>query len=169
MAPLAPPRLFMWVNRVFFFFSLTTTALPASAAVLILVNKSTQQMSISVDGVPRYRFAVSTGRAGYGTPSGTYHPQRLAAAWHALRAPRRLVSAESAAPRTSRDLPNLCPPLLPVTVHADVLMSHELVWTHCSACTIMSHDQQGRDHGCRGLAPRPWPWSIRSHVPRERN
>jgi predicted ATPase len=24
-------------------------------------------------------------------------------------------------------------------------MSHELVWTHCSACTIMSHDQQGRD------------------------
>jgi hypothetical protein len=39
-------------------------------------------MSISVDGVPRYRFAVSTGRAGYGTPSGTYHPQRLAAVWH---------------------------------------------------------------------------------------
>jgi class 3 adenylate cyclase/predicted ATPase len=79
------------------------------------------------------------------------------------------TTAESAAPRTSRDLPNLCPPLLPVTVYADVLMSHELVWTHCSACTIMSHDKQGRDHGCRGLAPRPWPWSIRSHVPRERN
>jgi hypothetical protein len=38
-------------------------------------------MSVSVDGVPRYRFAVSTGRAGYGTPSGTYHPQRLAASW----------------------------------------------------------------------------------------
>jgi L,D-transpeptidase catalytic domain len=28
-----------------------------------------------------YRFAVSTGRAGYGTPNGTYHPQRLAASW----------------------------------------------------------------------------------------
>ena len=38
-------------------------------------------MTVSVDGVPRYRFAVSTGRAGYGTPNGTYHPQRLAASW----------------------------------------------------------------------------------------
>ena len=81
MATLAAPRLFMWVTRAFFFFSLTTAALPASAAVLISVNKSTQQMSVSVDGVPRYRFAVSTGRAGYGTPNGTYHPQRLAASW----------------------------------------------------------------------------------------
>jgi hypothetical protein len=38
-------------------------------------------MSVAVDGVPRYRFTVSTGRAGYGTPNGTYHPQRLAASW----------------------------------------------------------------------------------------
>ena len=38
-------------------------------------------MPVSVDGTPRYRFAVSTGRAGYGTPNGTYHPQRLAASW----------------------------------------------------------------------------------------
>ena len=57
------------------------TALPAFANILISVDKSTQQMSVSVDGVPRYRFAVSTGRAGYGTPNGTYHPQRLAASW----------------------------------------------------------------------------------------
>ena len=56
-----------------------TTALPTFANILISVDKSTQQMSVSVDGVPRYRFAVSTGRAGYGTPNGTYHPQRLAA------------------------------------------------------------------------------------------
>ena len=54
------------------------TALPTFANVLISVDKSTQQMSVSVDGVPRYRFAVSTGRAGYGTPNGTYYPQRLA-------------------------------------------------------------------------------------------
>ena len=52
-----------------------------AAKVLISVDKSTQQMSVSVDGVPRYRFAVSTGRAGYGTPNGTYHPQHLAASW----------------------------------------------------------------------------------------
>src|SRR4029077_5696396 len=62
-------------------FALTTLALPASAKVLISVDKSTQQMSVSVDGVPRYRYAVSTGRAGYGTPNGTYHPQHLAASW----------------------------------------------------------------------------------------
>ena len=29
-------------------------------------------------------------------------------------------------------------------------------------CTIMSHDLQGRDHGCRRLAPRPWPGSRES-------
>ena len=62
-------------------FSLTSAASPVSAEVAISVNKSTQQMSVSVDGVPRYRFTVSTGRAGYGTPNGTYHPQRLAASW----------------------------------------------------------------------------------------
>ena len=81
MAPLAPPRLTAWLICALSFFTVTTGALPASAAVLISVNKSTQQMSVAVDGVPRYRFAVSTGRAGYGTPSGTYRPQRLAASW----------------------------------------------------------------------------------------
>ena len=65
-------------------FSLTTAAPPAFANVLISVNKSTQQMSVSVDGVPRYRFTVSTGRAGYGTPNGSYHPQRLAASWFSI-------------------------------------------------------------------------------------
>jgi lipoprotein-anchoring transpeptidase ErfK/SrfK len=53
----------------------------ACANVVIAVDKNTQQMSVSVDGVPRYRWAVSTGRAGYGTPSGTYHPQRLEKTW----------------------------------------------------------------------------------------
>jgi hypothetical protein len=36
----------------------------ARASVLIASDKSMQQMSVSVDGVPRYRWAVSTGRAG---------------------------------------------------------------------------------------------------------
>jgi hypothetical protein len=61
--------------------ALTISAPPALGEVLISVDKSTQQMSVSVDGVPRYRFAVSTGRPGYGTPNGTYHPQHLAASW----------------------------------------------------------------------------------------
>lgn len=53
----------------------------ARANILIAVDKSTQQMSVSVDGAPRYQWSVSTGRAGYGTPSGTYHPQRLETTW----------------------------------------------------------------------------------------
>jgi hypothetical protein len=53
----------------------------ARANILIAVDKSAQQMSVSVDGAPRYQWSVSTGRAGYGTPSGTYHPQRLETTW----------------------------------------------------------------------------------------
>jgi len=56
-------------------------ATAAHANVLISIDKSTQQMMVSVDGVPRYRWAVSTGRAGYGTPSGTYRPQRMERSW----------------------------------------------------------------------------------------
>ena len=57
------------------------TASATSAAIVITVDKSSQQMAVSVDGVPRYSWSVSTGRAGYGTPSGTYHPQRLEKSW----------------------------------------------------------------------------------------
>ena len=46
-----------------FLFSFTTAAEPAFAEVLISVNKSTQQMSVLVDGVPRYGFAVSNDRS----------------------------------------------------------------------------------------------------------
>src|SRR5450631_591455 len=53
----------------------------AGAHVLINVDKTSQQMTVSVDGAPRYHFAVSTGRPGLGTPSGTFHPQRMAATW----------------------------------------------------------------------------------------
>jgi hypothetical protein len=53
----------------------------AGAHVLINVDKSTQEMTVSVDGTPRYHFAVSTGRPGLGTPSGTFHPQRMERTW----------------------------------------------------------------------------------------
>src|SRR5690348_610188 len=79
MSPLIKVKAFKLVFGLFLFSF--ATAEPAFAEVLISVIKSTQQMSVSVDGVPRYRFAGSTGRAGYGTPNGTYHPQRLAASW----------------------------------------------------------------------------------------
>ena len=59
----------------------TLHAASADAHVLINVDKSAQQMTVSIDGMPRYRFAVSTGRPGYGTPNGTFRPQRMEPVW----------------------------------------------------------------------------------------
>jgi hypothetical protein len=50
---------------------------PARANILISVDKSKQQMTVTVDGDPRYIWPVSTGRAGYDTPSGTFHPTSM--------------------------------------------------------------------------------------------
>jgi hypothetical protein len=52
-------------------------AAPASANILISIDKSTQQMSVAVDGAERYVWPVSTGRPGYDTPSGTFKPNRM--------------------------------------------------------------------------------------------
>ena len=38
----------------------------AKANVVVHVDKNQQRMTVEVDGVPRYEWAVSTGRAGYG-------------------------------------------------------------------------------------------------------
>ena len=61
MLPASTLRVSGWLIYVFSFLTLMTGA-PAFARVLIIVDKSTQQMFVSVDGMPRYRFAVSTGR-----------------------------------------------------------------------------------------------------------
>ena len=52
-------------------------AAPASADILITIDKSSQQMSVAVDGAQRYVWPVSTGRPGYDTPSGTFKPNRM--------------------------------------------------------------------------------------------
>ena len=54
-------------------------AAPASAKVLITVDKSAQQMNVSVDGVHRWTWPVSTGIARYDTPSGSYRAFRMEA------------------------------------------------------------------------------------------
>jgi lipoprotein-anchoring transpeptidase ErfK/SrfK len=54
---------------------------PARAAVLVEIDKSSQRMAVSVDGMMRYNWPVSTGRSGYGTPSGVFHPQLMARRW----------------------------------------------------------------------------------------
>ncbi|NBJ09458.1 L,D-transpeptidase [Microvirga arsenatis] len=57
--------------------TLTLGAGWAKADVLITVDKTTQHMSVSVGGKPRYAWSVSTGKAGYETPVGTFTPSRL--------------------------------------------------------------------------------------------
>ena len=51
--------------------------MPARADVVVQIDKSSQRMAVSVDGTMRYNWPVSTGRDGYGTPSGTFHPQSM--------------------------------------------------------------------------------------------
>jgi lipoprotein-anchoring transpeptidase ErfK/SrfK len=54
---------------------------PATAEVVITVDKGAQRMTVMVDGSERYTWAVSTGTAG-GPPTGTFRPQRLERDWH---------------------------------------------------------------------------------------
>jgi hypothetical protein len=54
-------------------------AAPASANVLIWIDKSTQHMTISVDGAPLYDWPVSTGMRGRETPAGSFQPFRTEA------------------------------------------------------------------------------------------
>ena len=58
---------------------------PAQAGVLVHIDKSSQRMSVSVDGSARYGWPVSTGRSGYGTPSGVFHPQMMARRWYSKK------------------------------------------------------------------------------------
>ena len=54
-------------------------ALPAAAFAQVVahISLSTQRMNVSVNGVPRYNWAVSTARPGYRTPTGTFKPTAL--------------------------------------------------------------------------------------------
>lgn len=54
---------------------------PASADVLVNISKSSQRMSVLVDGTTRYNWKVSTGARNYTTPSGVYAPQWMARRW----------------------------------------------------------------------------------------
>jgi lipoprotein-anchoring transpeptidase ErfK/SrfK len=49
----------------------------ASAGVVVQIDKSSQRMTVSVDGASLYTWPVSTGRGGYGTPSGRFRPQMM--------------------------------------------------------------------------------------------
>jgi hypothetical protein len=55
----------------------TLGALPASALLLIEIDKSSQQMTVSRDGREIYVWPMSSGLARYDTPSGSYTPFRM--------------------------------------------------------------------------------------------
>lgn len=51
----------------------------ASAAILVTIDKTTQRMTVEMDGQPLYTWPVSTGRRGYDTPSGSFKAFRMEA------------------------------------------------------------------------------------------
>ena len=59
----------------------TALVLPLSTAaranIVVSIDKTTQHMTVAVDGEPRYSWPVSTGRPGYDTPNGTFKPNRM--------------------------------------------------------------------------------------------
>ncbi|MGH6842758.1 MAG: L,D-transpeptidase family protein [Methylocella sp.] len=52
------------------------------SAVLVNIDKTSQRMTVSLDGVETYEWPVSTGRAGYSTPSGTYVATSMNEIWY---------------------------------------------------------------------------------------
>jgi lipoprotein-anchoring transpeptidase ErfK/SrfK len=54
----------------------------ASSAILINIDKTNQKMTVFLDGVKKYDWPVSTGKAGYSTPSGTYTATSMNEIWY---------------------------------------------------------------------------------------
>src|SRR5665213_15126 len=57
--------------------ALAVSTFPASAGILIEVDKSAQQMTVSQDGALLYTWPVSTGVRAHDTPSGAFTPFRM--------------------------------------------------------------------------------------------
>ena len=58
-------------------FATMSLAAMAQAAIVVNIDKSSQRMTVAVDGATRYVWPVSTGRAGYDTPNGTFKVNRM--------------------------------------------------------------------------------------------
>lgn len=65
------------LTGVVFTLAMFGTANVARASVLARIDLSAQRMYVSVNGVRRYTWRVSTGRRGYRTPVGRYRPWLL--------------------------------------------------------------------------------------------
>lgn len=62
--------------------ALLCLSVPARADILVTISKSQQRMSVVADGSELYRWPVSTGRRGFATPNGAFHPVRLERHWY---------------------------------------------------------------------------------------
>ena len=58
------------------------SAEPPASKILVVIDKSTQEMKVFVDNVERYTWSVSTGLPGYETPSGTYPARSMSKIWY---------------------------------------------------------------------------------------
>jgi len=71
----------MRLRRLLPLLAATLSALGAASSargdILISIDKSAQQMTVTVDGDPRYNWPVSTGARGYDTPAGEFKPFRM--------------------------------------------------------------------------------------------
>jgi hypothetical protein len=52
------------------------------STILVTIDKSRQRMTVVLDGVPKYEWPVSTGKAGYSTPSGKYTATSMNEIWY---------------------------------------------------------------------------------------
>jgi lipoprotein-anchoring transpeptidase ErfK/SrfK len=53
--------------------------------VVASINLASQTMSVSVNGEPRYTWAISSGVAKHPTPRGTFHPQWTSKMWYSRK------------------------------------------------------------------------------------
>ena len=53
-----------------------------SGNILVTIDKSRQKMTVVLDGVTKYEWPVSTGKAGYSTPSGSYTATSMNEIWY---------------------------------------------------------------------------------------
>ncbi|MEZ5829242.1 MAG: L,D-transpeptidase [Hyphomicrobiales bacterium] len=75
-------RLRFLAGILFAFCVACVTATAAHAGILIVVDKPTQTMTVTVDGEVRYRWPVSTGATKYSTPAGSYTAFRMEVMHH---------------------------------------------------------------------------------------
>lgn len=58
---------------------------PAPVTLAAVIDLTNQRMTVSINGLPTHSWAISSGRAGYSTPTGTFRPQWKARMWHSRK------------------------------------------------------------------------------------